>query len=50
MPTVVEPLTKSAEEITAEQKFFEMVRQSEEEKQRIKNGGLAYLMGGAKND
>lgn len=46
MPTVVEPLTKSPEEVAAEQKFFDMVRESEKEKQRIKNGGLAYLYGG----
>lgn len=46
MPTIVEPLTKSAEEVAAEQKFFDMVRQSEEEKQRIRNGGLAYILGG----
>jgi hypothetical protein len=48
MPEVVEPIVKSQEEIEAEKRFNDMMQKAEEEKQRIRNGGLAYLMGEAK--
>tara|TARA_Y100000294_G_C8566257_1_gene340957 strand:- start:3300 stop:3836 length:537 start_codon:yes stop_codon:yes gene_type:complete len=48
MPTIVEPLTKTAEEVAAEKRFNDMMQKADEERLRIKNGGLAYLMGGAK--
>ena len=45
MPTIVEPLIRSAEEVAAEKKFNDMMRKAEEEKQRIRNSGIAYLIG-----
>ena len=45
MPTIVEPLKRSAEEVAAEKKFNDMMRKAEEEKQRIRNSGIAYLIG-----
>ncbi|WP_440692849.1 hypothetical protein [Candidatus Pelagibacter sp. HIMB1695] len=47
MPTLVEPLTRTAEEVAAEKRFNDMMQKAEEERLRIKNSGLAYLMGGA---
>ena len=46
MPTIVEPLTKTAEEVAAEKRFNDMMQKAEEEKQRVRNGGLAYILGG----
>ena len=48
MPTIVEPIVRSQEEIELEKRFNDMMQKAKEEKQRIENGGLAYLMGGAK--
>jgi hypothetical protein len=45
MPTIVEPLKRSAEEVAAEKKFNDMMRKAEEEKQRIRNSGIAYFIG-----
>ena len=47
MPEIVEPIVRSQEEIEAEKRFNDMMQKAKEEKERIKNGGLAYLMGGA---
>ena len=46
MPTtIVEPLKRSAEEVAAEKKFNDMMQKAEEEKQRIRNSGIAYFFG-----
>ena len=44
----IKPITKTPQEIEAETRFKEMVRQDKEQKLRERNSGLAGLMGGVK--
>lgn len=44
----IKPITKTPQEIEAEIRFKEMVRQDKEQKLRERNSGLAGLMGGVK--